>query len=87
MMEHPLTRSGRLLKGGRIVLDGTAVTVADPGATRWSGTLVLPPGQFLAGGLYVLQLEDGRSGDVFLASTATGREPETVTFRGGKGPA
>ena len=78
-----MTCGGALLKGGEVVLDRVPVTLAEaPGGGQWAGTVVLPPGRFLAAGLYVLRLDDGRAGDVFVSGVATGHDPEPVAFRG-----
>jgi hypothetical protein len=65
---------GELLHGGRVVLERVAGLIGGQtkpdGSTVWSGTFIIPPGQYLGGGDYTLRLDDGTSPGIRLGSVA-----------------
>jgi hypothetical protein len=67
---------GELLHGGRVVLVRVAgligVRPQPDGSTAWSGTFIIPPGQYLGGGDYTLHLDDGTSPGIHLDGVAAG---------------
>jgi hypothetical protein len=67
---------GKLWRDDRLVLDPVGGTIRGQtkpaGASSWSCNFSLPAGRYLPGGSYVSQLEDGQSGNIVLASVASG---------------
>jgi hypothetical protein len=79
-------------EGGQMLRDLDVRVTEGPdgeGGTQWFGSFELPPGSEIAeGGRYLLQLEDGRAGDIVVqnAEPADGRGgngvPVSVGFTG-----
>ena len=68
---------GELRHGGRVVLERVAGIIRGQpqpdGSTAWSGTFLIPPGQYLGGGDYTLRLDDGTSQCIHFGNVALGR--------------
>jgi hypothetical protein len=81
--------TGRILIGGTVVLDDLDVTLihhGGPGLQSWSGSFVVPAGQFLSPGRYELELDDGRKGTIVVSQVSFGSSQATVVHFQSSGP-
>ena len=70
--------TGTIGQAGRIVLRDIPISIEEsPSSERakgWQGDFIVPDGEITpeVGGIYELELSDGRSGDIFIESAKIG---------------